>query len=152
MAKQGVEELIGALRGQGIEAEQGVVRLAHPGVPVFGPVRDEEEQRRRARAINEPVQARLGFRVDPVEILENDQKGLDLRLAQQEARDRVERPLAALRRVETLPPGILDRQLEEGEQGRERGLQRTIQGEDLPGDLLADVPLRVPIPDPEVAS
>ena len=90
MTKRHVEELIGALRGQGIEAELGVVRLAHPGVPVFGPVRDEEGELRRARVLGEPVQARLGLRIDPVEILKNDQKGLDLRIAQHEARDRTE--------------------------------------------------------------
>jgi hypothetical protein len=58
-------------------------------VLALGPVVDEEEQRRRWQALDEPIPEGLGLGVDPVEILEYHQDGLPLGLAQDEARDRI---------------------------------------------------------------
>ncbi len=120
-------------------------------MPVLGPVVDEEEQRRRGQALDEAIEERLGLRVDPVEILDDQQEWLRLRLAQDEALDRIQYPLPALRRVESLPLRILERHVEEGEQRGKRRLQRTVQGEDSPGDLFQDVSMRVAVADPEIA-
>ena len=51
------------------------------------------------QALDQAVEQRLGLRVDPVEILEDQQQRLPLALAQQELPDRVEGRAAALRRV-----------------------------------------------------
>jgi hypothetical protein len=108
-------------------------------VPVLGPVVDEEEERRRGQALDEAIEERLGLRVDPVEILDDQQEWLRPRLAQDEVLDRIQYPLSALRRVESLPLRILERHVEKGEQRGKRRLQRTVQGEDPPGELFQDV-------------
>ena len=51
----------------------------------------------------------------------------------------VERLLAALRGVEPLPLGVVDRHVEEPEQRREGGFERPVQGEQLARHLLADL-------------
>jgi len=48
---------------------------------------------------------------------------LDLALPEQQALDGVQGPLAAFWRIEGLPPGVLDRYLQEGEKSRQSRLQ-----------------------------
>jgi len=48
-----------------------------------------------------------------VQVLEHDQQRLHLGFAQQQALDRVQRALAALRRVQLLPRSVLDRHIEQ---------------------------------------
>jgi hypothetical protein len=43
-----------------------------------------------------------------VQVLEEDEQGLDLALPEQQPLDAVERALAALRRIETLPLEVVD--------------------------------------------
>ena len=95
-----------------------VVGLAAPGVLVLGAVVDEEQQPRRRQAVDQAVEQRLGLGVDPVEVLEDHEQRLDLALAQQQALDGVERPLAALGRVEGLPRGVLDGHVEQRQERR----------------------------------
>ena len=82
-------------------------------MPVLGAVVDEEKQPRGRHALDEAVQERLGLAVDPVEVLEEDEQGLDLALANQQALDRIERLLSALGRIESIPRGIARRDRQE---------------------------------------
>ena len=70
---------------------------------ILRPVVDQEQKPRRRHAVDQTVQERLRFGVDPVQVLEDHQQRLHLALAQQQALDGVERPLAALWRIERLP-------------------------------------------------
>jgi hypothetical protein len=74
-----------------------------------------------------------------VEILEREQQRLDLALPEEQPLDAVERLLAALRRVQPLPLGVVDRHVEEPEERQEGGLQRPVQGEELARHLLANL-------------
>ena len=80
---------------------------------VLGPVVDQQEEPRGRQALDQAVEQRLGLGVDPVQVLEDQQQRLHLALAQQQALDRVEGALAALRRVERLPSVVVDRHIEQ---------------------------------------
>ena len=67
------------------------------------------------------VEQRLGLGVDPVQILEHQQQRLHLALAKQQALEGVEGPLAPLRRVERLPRGVVDRDVEQRQSGGRSG-------------------------------
>ena len=106
---------------------------------VLRPVVHQEQQPGGGQALHQAVQERLGLGVDPVQVLEHQQERLDLALAQEQPLDPVERLLAALRGVQPLPLGVVDRHVEEPEQRREGGLERPVQGEELARHLLADL-------------
>ena len=74
-----------------------------------------------------------------------------LRFPQQQPLHGVERALAALRRVERLPRGVVHGHVEQGQQRRQRRLQRVVEGEQLARHLLADLAQVVPVLDLEVA-
>jgi hypothetical protein len=50
-------------------------------VLVLGAVVDEEQEMSSGKRVNEAVEPRLGLRVDPVQVLDNEQQRLDLALA-----------------------------------------------------------------------
>jgi hypothetical protein len=63
------------------------------------------------------------------QVLEHQQERLDLTLPQEQPFDPVERLLAALRGVKPLPLRVVDGHVEEPEQRRKGGLERSVQGE-----------------------
>src|SRR5207244_8759361 len=91
VAHQGSEQFLGALRRQGVDPELAVVGLATPAVAVLGAIVDEEQYRCRGQALHEAVEQGLRLRVDPVEILQYQDAGLDLALAEEQPLQRVER-------------------------------------------------------------
>jgi hypothetical protein len=83
---------------------------------VLRPVADQEEQTPRRKRLAKLVQEPLCLRVDPVEILEREEKGLDLALSHEESRERVKYRPAPLDRIQLLPLRVLDRHAQEGEE------------------------------------
>jgi hypothetical protein len=69
-------------------------------VLIFGAIIDQQQQAGRGQALDQAVQQGLRFGVDPVQILKDQQQGLRLALAQQDALQGVKGALAALRWVE----------------------------------------------------
>ena len=137
--EEGPEQLLGALGGKRIEPELGVVAPAPPAVAVLRPVIDQEQEPGRRQALDQAVQDGLGLGVYPVQVLEDHQERLHLALAEQEALDAVQDALAALGRVERLPPRVSSRgHVQEHEQGGQGRLQSPVQGEELARHLLAD--------------
>ena len=63
---------------------------------VLGAVGDEKQEASGGKRVHEAVEPRLGLRVDPVQVLENEQQRLDLTLAEDQAPGGVERVLPAL--------------------------------------------------------
>jgi hypothetical protein len=76
---------------------------------VLGAVGDHQEDPRGRQALDQAIQERLGLRVDPVEVLYDQEQGLHLTLPAQESLDSVQRALAALGRIEGLPLRVLNR-------------------------------------------
>jgi hypothetical protein len=151
-SKQCDQQLFRAVHWQRIDSEERVVTLAGPRVLVLGPVRQDEKQSHRRHAADDGVQERLGLRVDPVQILEDYEDRLDLALAAQESLHRIERPLPALRRIETLPVRIVGGGVQEHEERRHGSLQRGIERGELAHNSVPDLGVRISILDPEVAS
>ena len=107
---------------------------------ILGAVVDQQEQAGGGQALHQAIEERLGLGVDPVEVLEDQQEGLHLALPQEQAFEGVQGALAALRRIEGLPCGILHRHLQEGQEGRQGRPEGRIQREQPPGELLAHAP------------
>jgi hypothetical protein len=75
---------------------------------------------------------------------------LDLALPEEEVDNRVQRSLPPLLRIKRLPLDVVPRHIEQVKEGREGGLERPIQGEELPHNLFAQVPRVVTVLDLEV--
>ena len=75
-----------------------------------------------------------------MEVLEQNHQRLYLALAQDQALDPVENPLSALGRVETLPGLVLDRNVEQPQDRRDRGLELPVERQELACDFLAHLP------------
>jgi hypothetical protein len=86
---------------------------------IFGTVGDEEEQARGGKPFDQAVQQSLSLAVDPVEVLGDQKDGMDLAFPNQQAFDGVQELLATLRGIESLPRRILDRDIQQGEHGRQ---------------------------------
>src|SRR5262245_45077982 len=86
-----------------------------------------------------------------MQILEYHHDRLDLALAEEQVLHSLEGALALLGGIEPGPFTVLGRDVEESKQCGQRGLEPTIQGEDLAGNPLADLPPIVPLLDLEVA-
>src|SRR5207247_7700745 len=134
VAHQGPEQFLGALRRQGVDPELAVVGLATPAVAVLGAIVDEEQYRCRGQALHEAVEQGLRLRVDPVEILQHKDEGLNLTLAEEQSLHSIERELAALGRLELPEAVLLGQGVEKPENGRDGVRECLVQGEQMPGD------------------
>jgi hypothetical protein len=120
-AKERIEQFVGVLGWQGIDPELAVAGFATPRVAVLGAVVDEEQEARRRQGLDETVEQALGLAVDPVQVLEDHNQGLDLALPQQQTLDRVKGLLAPLVWIESMPGRLLHGHIEEGEEGGHSG-------------------------------
>ena len=66
---------------------------------VLRPVVDQQQEAGGGQALDQAIEQGLGFRINPVEILKDQQQGLELALPQEHALESVKGALAALRRV-----------------------------------------------------
>ena len=117
---------------------------------VVGPVRDDKEHAGGRKTLDDAVEQRLGLGVDPVEILDDQQKRLGLTLPQEQALDRVEGALAALCGVKESPLRIVDRRAQERHKGGEIRSEQLVLAKDLPRNTLADSGRPLGIVDQEV--
>ena len=98
---------------------------------VLGAVVDQEQEPSGRQALDQAVEQGLGLGIDPVQVLEDQQQGLHLALAQQQALEGVEGALAALRGIEGLPLGIVHRHVQERQEGRQGRLEGRLQRQEL---------------------
>src|SRR5215813_4810440 len=140
LAEQGRQQLLGTLGRQGIDAELEVVGLAAPPVLVLGSVVGEEQDTGGGQTLHETVEQRLGLGVDPVEVLDDQQHGLDLALPEEQALDRLQGVPSALRRVEGLPVLVVDGDIEQRQERRQEGLQRAVEHQQLARYALTNGP------------
>jgi hypothetical protein len=66
VAKQCLQEFLGARRRQWVEPELRVVGLTSPAVLVFRAIVDQEQEAGCRQALNQGVEQRLGLGIDPV--------------------------------------------------------------------------------------
>jgi hypothetical protein len=85
-----------------------------------------------------------------VQIFEDDGDRLHLALAEEQPPDGIDGLLPALDGIESAPLLLVHGHVEEREQCRHGGLQRSVEGEQLADDLLADVPAVVRLTESEV--
>jgi len=140
LAEQGRQQLLGTLGRQGIDAQLEVVGLAPPPMLVLGSVVGEEQDTGGGQTVHETVEQRLGLGVDPVEVLDDQQQGLDLALPEQQALDRLEGLPSALRRIEGLPVLVVDGDIEQCQERRQKGFQRAVERQQLARHSLANGP------------
>ena len=133
------EKLVRVLGRQWEDTELRVVALAGPRVPIFLPVVDEEQHPRGGEALDQAIEERLGLGVNPVQVLEDDAQRLHLALPQQEEPHGVQCPLPPLARIQGLPLRILDRHVEEREEGGDNRGQLLVERLHLSDDLVADL-------------
>ena len=122
-AQERLQEILGPFARERIDAELRVVGPAPPGVLVLGAIGDEEQETSGGERVDEAVEPRLGLGVDPVQVLEVQQQRLDLALAEDQVRQRFERVLPALARLEPVPSRVLDGHTEERLEGWRGGPQ-----------------------------
>ena len=93
-------------------------------------------------AVTDLLEQRVGqrgrLRVGPVQVLDDQQHGLALALAQHDARDGGEDPPAALGRLQAVPLGVVGGDVAERQDRRHRPVQRRIEPQQLGGDLGPD--------------
>ena len=98
----------------------------------------QQQQPGGGQALDQAVEQGLGLRIDPVQILKDQQQGLRLAFPQQHPLERLQRALAPLRRIELLEGAVVRQGLQEGEQRGDGLLQGLVQRQHLPGDLGPD--------------
>ena len=115
---------MGVLRRERIEPELRVIGLAAPRVLVLRTVANEKQSTMAREALDQSVEHRLRFGVDPVEILEHEDDRLAAALLEQQHLHRLQRPPPLLLRIELAPLGVVGRHVEERKQRGERWRQR----------------------------
>ena len=99
---------------------------------------DQEENTGGRQALDQAIEEGLGFRINPVQVLTDQQHRLHLALAEQHPLQGIERALAALRRVEREERAVRRQHVQEREQRRHSVLEQRVERQDLAGDLGAD--------------
>jgi len=83
---------------------------------ILGAVTQEQQDPSALHVLHEAIEYSLGLRVDPLEILEDDQQRLNLALPEHEVRHRVESPMSAFEGLQVLPVLVVDRDVEQGQE------------------------------------
>src|SRR5262249_20629020 len=78
--EQRVKERLGTLGGQGIDTNLCVERLSAPGMLILGPLVDEDQDACGRQALEQVIEKRLCLAVDPVEVFEDQEQGLNAAL------------------------------------------------------------------------
>ena len=102
---------------------------------VLRAVVDQQQHAGRRQALHQRLEERLRLRIDPVQVLEDQQQRLHLAFAQQHALEGLQRALTPLWRFELLERTVRREDVEQGEERGERLLQRLVERQHLPGNL-----------------
>ena len=127
---EGVQESVGAHRGQRVKPELGIVRLAAPAVLVLRAIVDQQQESGRRQALDEAVEQGLRLGIDPVQILKDQEQGLhlDFRAAAPASGRRVH----AAGRVKRQKRAVLRQRVQERQQGGNGLLEGGVERQHLP--------------------
>jgi hypothetical protein len=81
VAEQGLQQFVGARRRQRVEPQLRVIGLAAPAVLILRPVIHQEQQLGGGQVLDQAIEQGLGLRVDPMQVLEDQEQGLHLAFA-----------------------------------------------------------------------
>ena len=152
VAEERIQQLAGALGRERVQPHLAVVRLAAPGVLVLGPVVHEQQQARRAQALDQAVEQRLRLAVDPVQVLEDQEERLLARFPQQQAASRRRACAGAAAPGSSVCHAASSTGTSSSaSKRRQRRLERAVEREQLARHLLADLAEVVAVLDLEVA-
>jgi hypothetical protein len=127
--EQDAEHLVGALRRERVDPELAVIGLAPPAVLVLGTVVHEQQEPGGWHAFHEVVEEGLRLGIDPMQVLEHEEQGLDLALAQHQALEPVEGLLPPLRRIECQERAALGKGFQKRQHRRDHVPQALVQRE-----------------------
>ena len=96
---------------------------------------DEEEEACGRQAVDEGVEQGLGLRINPMQVLKDQQQRLHLTFAQQETLERLDRALTPLRWLELQEGTVVRQDVQQGQQRRDHRLEGLVQRQHLAGDL-----------------
>ena len=108
-ANQRVEQFVGAARGKRIDAQLCKAAFSSPPIFVFRTIIHEQQHSCGRNALQQHFQERLGFRINPVHVLDHQAQRLILRLADQKSLDGVKNQALTLERMDIRPAIIADR-------------------------------------------
>ena len=140
VSQQGLQQRLSARLGEGVEPELGVEGFTAPAVLILGAVVDQEEDPSGRQALHQAVEHGLGLAVDPVQVFKDQQQGLHLAFAQQDALQRLQGAAPPLQGVQGQERTVGRQGFEQGQHGRHGVLEGVIQRQNLPGDLGPDRP------------
>ncbi len=151
-AEQRIQQLVSALGRQGVDAELAVIGLAAPGVTVLGTIVDEEHEARRGQALDEAIEQAWVSPSIQCRSSKTTTSGCTSLSRKSTRLTSVERLLAPLKWIEGVPGRFLHRHVEQRQESGHGGRERRGERQDLPRDLLADLPRVVAALDREVAA
>lgn len=85
-----------------------------------------------------------------MQVLEDQNERLDLALTEEETLHGREGLPAAIRGIELTPRGVIDRDVEQRQNGRKGRFQGTVERQEFARDLLANIPLVVAVLDSDL--
>src|SRR5438128_11460703 len=135
LAYESLEQRLGARRGQRIKSKLRVERFTAPVVLVLRAVIDQQQEMRRRETLDQAVEQGLRFRINPVQVLEDQQHWLGLAFPQQQALEGLQGALAALRGIEGPNRTVLGEDFQERQHRRQRLLQGRVERQELSRDL-----------------
>jgi hypothetical protein len=112
---------------------------------------DQQEEAGSRQAFHQGVQEHLGFGIDPVQILDDEQHRPQLTFAHEDSLERVQDALVALGRLERSPLRVFEWHLEERQQCRRGGREGLIEAMECSGNLVPDGCSIIAVSDAEVA-
>src|SRR5262249_31198295 len=98
--EQDLQQFVSTDGRQRVQAQLCVVGLAAPAVLVLRTIVDQQQEAGRRQALDQAIKEGLCLRINPVQILEDQQQRLFLALAQEHTLEGVKRALTPLRRIE----------------------------------------------------
>src|ERR1700730_17817690 len=137
IAQQRSQQLPAALLAERIEPQLSIVSLVPPFVAILGPVGDQQQDTGGGQHVHQQVQQSLSSRIDPVQILEDNDQWLVETLAQQQPLDRLQCPSLPDLRIHLGKRIVRVAHAEEREQVNQRVFQSAIQRKHFAGDFLA---------------
>jgi len=138
--EQSAKHPLRALAPQRVEPELRVMAATAPLMAVLGAVVDQEQDAGVCDRVGEQIKQKLSFRIDPVQVLEDQDQRLVEAFAQQDAFERIMRAPPPNLRVHLSQWifGFLDSK--QRKDVRQRVFQRMIQFQYLSDDFLAPLP------------
>src|SRR5215813_6423618 len=126
-AQQSIEKLLRLGSPRSAEPQLGVVRLLSPLLPILGAIVGQQQNAGTGHTLAQGIEEALGLRVDPVQVLKDEDKGLVKTLAQKELLESIKRSLPPNLRIHLLEAHLRVFDAEQGKEIRQSVFQAAVQ-------------------------